>query len=316
VKEIPKSNQPKNFSGAVGHFEVTAQVTESQVPINQPFAIKIRFEGEGNAKLIDLPEVTWPEGIEYFNQKSEARFFKNGRSFRDFEVLVIPRKNGEIEIPAFTFSFFDPQEQKFYEKQTQPIKVQVVGDAKNLVGQDEDIPSPTLEEKKHELPKLDALKTVEASSSSLKYPKVFKLLSFAIFNLGLIGLILLFYFEFIRTNTKRTWKEYLDARLRLIEAQSKKTEISNLATLMTQTLSKLVGAVSQEGVSSHEFSKLLEKSPPSLQSQIGSSLLHFYERLELLAYAPLKQHDSQVTLQSILKEFKALSYQILSYLES
>jgi len=316
VKEIPKSNQPKNFSGAVGQFEVTAQVTDTQVPVNQPFAIKIRFEGEGNAKLIDLPEVAWPEGLEYFNQTSEARFFKNGRSFREFEVLVIPRKNGEIEIPAFTFSFFDPKEHRFYEKSTQPILVQVVGDAKAFVVEDETANPATLEETKLELPKLGTLTSGDSFSSSPSYASVFRLISFFIFVLGLLSLILLIYFEFIKINRKRTWKEYFDSRLRLIELQRKKAGISDLATLMTQTLCKLIGAVSQEGISSHEFSKLLEQSPPSLQAQIGSTLLRFYESLELLAYAPSEQHKSKVTLQQAMTEFKELGDQILNYLES
>lgn len=323
VKEVPREGQPKNFSGAVGFFEVQASVADKQVPINQPFALKLMFEGQGNAKLMDLPEVAWPEGIEYFDKKSEARFFKNGRSLREFEILLIPRKNGVIEIPPITFSFFDPLEKRYYEKQTIPIKVEVIGEAQALVDQDQSesqSDSPSSVDEKVELPEVSAADLKVSGETQTLFgdglQRKLRLMSFGLLILGFCLLIFFIYIELIRVNKKQTWKEYLQARLKIIENSFKKGDVSNVAAMMTQTLSKLVGAVSQEGFSSQEFSRLLEQSPPSLQTQIGPSLIQFYQILEQVAYGPQGSQISSQREKVSLSEFKEVSYKILSYLES
>jgi hypothetical protein len=316
VKPLPKEGQPPNFSGAVGFFEVTSSVTDTQVPINQPFALKLRFDGQGNAKLIDLPEVKWPDGLEYFEQKSEARFFKNGRSFREFEILLIPRKNGEIELPSFTFAFFDPVNKRYYEKQTQPIRVNVTGEAKTFAVKEESDTTTSVEPEKWTLPPLSSSPLDEQVTFIHFLPGIFRSLSLWCLGLGFISIAFVCYLELIRVDKKQTWKEYLDARLKLMEKRSSQAMDPDEATFMTQTLSKLVGAVSQEGLSSQEFGKLLSQSPPSLQSQIGSELLQFYRNLELVAYAPKEQRIQDQSFQDYFSHFKSLSYKILSYLES
>jgi len=314
VKAIPKEGQPLNFSGAVGFFDVIGTVSETQVPINQPFALTLRFEGQGNAKLIDLPEVQWPEGLEYFDQKSEARFFKNGRSFREFEVLLIPRKNGEIEIPSFNFSFFDPERQEFYEKHTQSIKIQVSGEVINsLEAKEKSETAIANTSGKVSLPPLGG------RNSGFNVYSIIIFLPYFVFFILVVGLLLIgvvFYLELLRANKKQSWKEYLDARVKLIEKRAQKMGSSDVATLMTQTLSKLIGAASQQGANAQEFEKLLDQSPPSLQVQIGSRLKLSFENLEQLAYAPKSERDPNHDLKEYLTEFKDLSYKILTYLEA
>ena len=94
--------------------------------MNQPFSLKVRFEGSGNAKLIELPSLNLPKTIEIYDTKSDSKFFKNGRSYKEFEVLLIPREEGEITIPALSFSIFDPGQKRYVMKSTDPIHVKVI----------------------------------------------------------------------------------------------------------------------------------------------------------------------------------------------
>ncbi|HWU45055.1 MAG TPA: BatD family protein, partial [Bdellovibrio sp.] len=125
VKPLPTEGRPSDFSGAVGQFELHATVENPTVPVNQPFSLKVRFEGAGNAKLIDLPPLNLPGILEQYDTKSDAKFFKNGRSFKEFEVLVIPRQEGDITLPALSVSMFDPSTSKYYTRKTQPIVLKV-----------------------------------------------------------------------------------------------------------------------------------------------------------------------------------------------
>lgn len=123
VLPLPEEGRTQSFSGAVGSYRVSVKADATSYPANQPFSLKIRFEGIGNAKLIDLPAISWPEGLEVYDTKNEARFFKEGNSYKEFEVLVIPRKIGEMLIPSFNLTYFDPAQKKYVAQATEEIKL-------------------------------------------------------------------------------------------------------------------------------------------------------------------------------------------------
>jgi hypothetical protein len=125
VLPLPEEGKTISFSGAVGNYRVSLKTEGNSYPANQPFSIQIRYEGVGNAKLIDLPQIQWPEGLEVYDTKSEAKFFKEGNSYKEFEVLVIPRKEGEMKIPAIEFTYFDPSQKKYVSEKSEEIILQI-----------------------------------------------------------------------------------------------------------------------------------------------------------------------------------------------
>ncbi len=125
VLPLPEDGKTVSFSGAVGQYRVTAKTEGTSFPANQPFSVKIRYEGLGNAKLIDLPQIKWPDGLEVYDSKSDAKFFKEGNSYKEFEVLVIPRKEGPLKIPALELTYFDPGSKKYVSQSTDEITLQI-----------------------------------------------------------------------------------------------------------------------------------------------------------------------------------------------
>lgn len=125
VLPLPLEGRTSSFSGAVGTYRVSLRTDGNSFPSHQPFSVKIRFEGLGNAKLIDLPNIQWPEGLEIFDTKSESKFFKDGQSYKEFEVLVIPRREGELKIPSVQFSYFDPKQKKYVTQSTEEVILKI-----------------------------------------------------------------------------------------------------------------------------------------------------------------------------------------------
>lgn len=314
VKELPKAGQPSNFSGAVGSFNVTASIGDPRVPLNQPFALKLRFEGQGNAKLIDLPEISWPQGVEYFDQKSEARFFKNGRSFREFEVLLIPRQPGEMVIPPVEFAFFDPANGQYYSRQTQAVKIFVDGQLAVDSSAEAALNPPEGGGKIKPTPALPALKA-ELSESQHNRQDVWTILSLIsiLLSLGFLGYTS--YREFFGYTKKQTWREYFDERQKKIKRLSSKENPSEIAALMSETLSKLIGGASLEGNPSKEFRALLRQAPPSLQAQIGEDILKYFEELQRVAYAPYELSKEREKWAELEKAFPKWGHQVISYME-
>ena len=125
VMPLPSENPPADFSGAVGTFVVSSQLDGRNVSVNQPVTLTVRFSGQGNAKLIDLPELKLPTSLEVYDTKKESRFFKSGQSYKEFEVLLVPRSSGPFIIPSMSVSAFNPQTGEYYRQRTKEHRLTV-----------------------------------------------------------------------------------------------------------------------------------------------------------------------------------------------
>ncbi len=302
VKPLPVDGKPRDFSGAVGLFDVRSSVDHNEVPINQPFSLKIRFEGEGNAKLIELPPMALPLGLENYDTKSDAKFFKNGRSYKEFEVLIIPREPGELEIPAISVSLFDPKTAKYYSRKTESIKMKVTG-AKTeeplaagttTQGKSGSTPSGPVK------PQLPAILTHYDRVGSPLAAQVtwagFALLSF-------MGLGWKARRELGRKEKKATIQELLKVRMKKVRKTLKSNDWREASVQMTNVIYSVLGGISGEGGASRELRFLLAKAPPSLRRDLGDELAKTVDLFQLLTFGP------EETIGA-LKEPKALEKEI------
>lgn len=111
VKPLP-SGKPASFSGAVGSFTMSASINSDRVKANEAITIKVKISGNGNLKLIKNPEVHFPNDFDVYDPKVEndIRTTAAGVSgTKTIEYMAIPRYAGDFEIPAISFSYFDPK---------------------------------------------------------------------------------------------------------------------------------------------------------------------------------------------------------------
>ena len=109
VKPLP-SGKPASFSGAVGDFTMTADINTDHVKANEAVTIKVKISGNGNLKLVKNPEVAFPNDFDIYDPKveSDTKTTTAGVSgSKTIEYMAIPRYNGDFEIPAIQFSYFD-----------------------------------------------------------------------------------------------------------------------------------------------------------------------------------------------------------------
>lgn len=103
---------PADFCGSVGSASMNAEITPQQVPAGESVTLKIAVRAStrpGSLNDIIVPAVA---GIEVFTPEKQtvADTTENGiSSRRTYKYLLIPRTEGNVEIPAITMSFFDPQ---------------------------------------------------------------------------------------------------------------------------------------------------------------------------------------------------------------
>ena len=124
VKELPYQNKPFNFAGAVGDFEFNVTASKTSLNANESAQIKVEVAGEGNLKLVKLPGVETPKGLEMYEpeHKEEIKTTLSGLRGKVFDqYAVVPQFRGKFKIPGVTFSYFNPKEEKYYTVNTEPI---------------------------------------------------------------------------------------------------------------------------------------------------------------------------------------------------
>lgn len=306
VKPLPTEGRPQDFSGAVGDFQVTARAEDANIVSNQPFTLKIRFEGRGNAKLIEMPPFQPPEGLELYDTQKDSKFFRTGTSYKDFSVLLIPRREGEFTIPSIAVSIFDPQTKKYISKATDPVRILVrQGSGPQAGGQNMaeggTKPAAPVDRTPKLLTEFKRPWTMTATERSIGFTVMFAFM--------MVSLL-------FRARTQLGWGQKkkdlvrkLRARLRRVDGKISKGDWRGVGVEMTNTVYFVLGELSGEGGANMELEKLLMKAPPSVRREIAEPLMKQMEIFQVLSFAPesvVGNLKDQAPLQKAVTEMEKL----------
>ena len=126
VKDLP--NQPANFSGAVGNFNLTGALDKTNVKSNEAVTLKLTVNGSGNLTLINPPKIELPQDFESYEPKTTERTTANDNGLSgsiSFEYLFIPRFAGNFTIPSIEFVYFNPSTRQYETRSTQAFALNV-----------------------------------------------------------------------------------------------------------------------------------------------------------------------------------------------
>lgn len=151
VLPLPAQNVPKGFSGAAGSFSLSMNAGPTNVAVGDPITVKIRIEGRGDLEGLTLPDQPAWSGFKTYPATSlvETKDPLGLQGAKIFEQVIVPQSENVKELPAMTFSFFDP-EKKAYQSLTSstlPLTVRPGGSTPAPViavnrGQREEEPPP------------------------------------------------------------------------------------------------------------------------------------------------------------------------------
>jgi hypothetical protein len=130
VKPLPEEGRPASFSGTVGKFTVNAGFDKNAVKQGEAVTLELTVAGAGNLKTIQAPSL--PEmanlDIDIYESKSEESIDRTGdiiKGRKVFKYVLVPRKEGEYRWPGISFSYFDPEEKKYYTLKTSDLVLNV-----------------------------------------------------------------------------------------------------------------------------------------------------------------------------------------------
>jgi hypothetical protein len=128
VLALPTAGRPADFSGAVGHFMVSSDVSDHQTVAGDPITLRLHVSGAGN---FDRVNATMLQHAEHWTTYAPKAVFKPAdevgyRGEKTFEQPVIARDSGSESLPALDFSWFDPVTRRYETAQTAPLRVAVM----------------------------------------------------------------------------------------------------------------------------------------------------------------------------------------------
>lgn len=303
VLPLPQEGRTQSFSGAVGNYQVSLKTEATSFPANQPFSIKVRYEGIGNAKLIDLPAINWPEGLEVYDTKSESKFFREGQSYKEFEILVIPRKEGPMVIPAFELTYFDPQQKKYVSDSTQELTLQITpgnaaykgssinGDSNKInTGDIVYKPQPILE-----------LPQAGFSFASYRLPAYLLVLL-----VGVGSLLTYFVIQFNNLKFKPEFLSDVKNKMNLIDKYAAANEYRKIGSEATNVIYILVANLAGQKKADQEMHLLINEISSKDQQLYLQRITQLFDYFQLLGFSPEEIMQTALNKKPVKEQIEQL----------
>lgn len=138
VQSLPETGKPSQFSGAVGEYQIAAQVDRSSIEAGRALTLSLQISGRGSMQTVTAPKLP-----------AIPRVVVNGPTLvedsvpttRTYAYALIPAQSGTLRIPAIAYIYFDPSRAVYATAQTNPIPVSVRPNPTDAVGVETE-PSP------------------------------------------------------------------------------------------------------------------------------------------------------------------------------
>lgn len=129
VKELP-APKPADFSGAVGRFRLTSDLSGSQFKTNQAASIVYTLTGTGNIKYVQMPDLSaqYPPEIEVYTPTAKQDVKVGTTSVSGsvtFDYSFMPLEEGSFRIPDVKLVYFDPESGKYETTVAKGYSIQV-----------------------------------------------------------------------------------------------------------------------------------------------------------------------------------------------
>ena len=128
IQVDPLPQRPANFSGGVGHFNISAQLENEEVKANEAIKLRVIVSGVGNLKLIKQPIVEFPKDFDRYDAKvtDKSKLTTNGvEGSMIYDFLAVPRHQGKFEIPPVEFTYYDTGSHSYKTVKTQSFTLDV-----------------------------------------------------------------------------------------------------------------------------------------------------------------------------------------------
>ncbi len=153
ILPLPEEDQPKDFSGAIGDFDLQVTVAPTTVEIGQPLTVTMTIEGTGNFDRVEAP--IFPDHAGWKSYTPSSHFSPIESSWKGkkvFEQAVVVKDTTISHIPQLAFSYFDPEKKQYITRSSPRIPLAVKETAQKIFPPPAATVTTTAENQKPDLP--------------------------------------------------------------------------------------------------------------------------------------------------------------------
>ena len=116
VHPLPQVGKPPDFSGLVGKFEIWSKLEPASLKTGESATLTVAVSGQGNVNRI--PDLKIPEldDIKIYADKPLLESTQDSEGTRGSKIMkwaLVPEKDGRLEVPPVTVSYFDPENHSY-----------------------------------------------------------------------------------------------------------------------------------------------------------------------------------------------------------
>ncbi|MDE0468065.1 MAG: BatD family protein [Candidatus Poribacteria bacterium] len=137
VQPIPETGRPPYFNGAIGEYQISAEIERSWVEVGQALTLTVRISGHGNIQTAVPPKLPPIAGV----MISGPNLMENTTATsRIYAYVLTPARTGTLRIPAIKYAYFDPSRAVYATTETTPIPLSVRPNPNDPIGDTDDSP--------------------------------------------------------------------------------------------------------------------------------------------------------------------------------
>ncbi|MCG9131742.1 BatD family protein [Candidatus Poribacteria bacterium] len=138
IQPLPEVGKPSNFSGAVGEYQISAQVDRTSVAVGSALTLSIQIAGRGNIQTVTEPKLPPIAGVVVNGPNLVEGSTPTNRTYA---YALIPARSGTLRIPTIAYIYFDPSRAVYATAQTTPIPIAVHPNPNDVADTEIDAPS-------------------------------------------------------------------------------------------------------------------------------------------------------------------------------
>ena len=140
VQPIPETGRPPHFNGAIGEYQISAEIERGWVEVGNALTLTVRISGRGNIQTLTVPELPKIAGVIVSEPPNSTEY--TSATSRVYTYVLTPARTGALRIPAIKYAYFDPSRAVYATTETLPIPVSVRPNPNDLAGVDDSDPPP------------------------------------------------------------------------------------------------------------------------------------------------------------------------------
>lgn len=132
VRPLPPA--PRGFSGLVGSFKVSAQLSKRELSVGESTTLTITISGSGNVRQIPKPQLGDLADFKHYDDKPATKVDASASGLKGnkvYRTALVPRRAGELTLPPIKVIYFNPQAGNYQTAASSPITLSVTPSAES-----------------------------------------------------------------------------------------------------------------------------------------------------------------------------------------